>query len=434
MGSRLRRWTAAGAALTVSAALVATGAGPAAATAATVAFTAHCTGPGPTALDRPTNVGVLAPDLVQPGQTFPVVVSIDYPISATATVAAARLSVQGADATPNGGAGTGLVGGTPGATSLSGVLSLTATGSPGGTVTVGLTNFAQFTIVGSVGAGQTCTPTVPLELARIAIASTTPPPPPPTDPTVSVGDASVAEGTTGAARVLQIPVTLSSPATTTVTVDASVHTGSATYSDLAPTGLQRLRFFPRPATGLTPTVRWVKVPIVSDPDVEGDESFTVTLTNSHGGYPILDGTGTGTILDDDATAAPSLAVGDLRLREGRAGTRRVTVPLTLSAPLYPPVVATVSIGGGTSSCPTFTGSVAPPGADCRGRTVHVRIPAGTTTAKVGLDLFPDSAFEPDETVRVTVTRVRAIDRPLTGPVNFARPTGIVTIRDDDSSR
>lgn len=414
-------------------------AGSAGATATTISVPTHCARSpfDPTGgSERQAHVGVLAPDVVQPGQTFPVFVSVDYPTSPSATYSAARVVVSGADATPLASAGVGAVVGTPGAASVSGIVTLTATGPVGGTISVALLDYLQFTVIGGSGAGEICSPADPLVLAHIGIGG----PAPVTDPTVSVGDASTGEGTAGPAHVLRIPVTLSSPSTTPVRVDATVTDGTAVgVRSGAPnpdywaraSATRRVTFTPDPDTGLTPTVAYVKVPIIGDGTVESDETLTVTLSNPRGGYPVLRGTGTGTILDDDNYGTnPFVTVGDVHVVEGRSGARRIAVPVTLTRPVERTVTALVDINGRTATCPVFVGPV-PPGADCRGRTaLPVVFAPGQTDATVGVRIYADTNAELDELLEVTVNAVQT-DGPTTAPVSRVHTQGIVTLQTDD---
>src|SRR5206468_11068281 len=74
------------------------------------------------------------------------------------------------------------------------------------------------------------------------------------------------------------------------------------------------------------TTRTVTVLVNGDTLSELDETFTVNLS-----YPtyavIADGQGVGTILNDDL---PSLAISDVTVTEGNAGTRSATFTVSLT--------------------------------------------------------------------------------------------------------
>ena len=61
---------------------------------------------------------------------------------------------------------------------------------------------------------------------------------------------------------------------------------------------------------------------------EANETFSVTLSNP-GNATIADGSGLGTITDDDP--APTLSVNDVSVTEGNAGSTTATFTVTLSA-------------------------------------------------------------------------------------------------------
>lgn len=117
---------------------------------------------------------------------------------------------------------------------------------------------------------------------------------------VSIGDASIAEGNSGTVT-LSFTVTRTA-ATGSFTVDFATANGSATAGSdyLAATGT--LTFL---ADG--PLSQTVNVTINGDTLAEGNETFTVSLTNlvnTLGTASISDGSGTGTITNDDISIVP----------------------------------------------------------------------------------------------------------------------------------
>jgi len=90
-------------------------------------------------------------------------------------------------------------------------------------------------------------------------------------------------------------VTLSAPATETVTVDYHTVFGTAGSADF--TGASGTVTFAPGETSKT-----ISIAITPDMLVEGNEQFTVVLSNPHSAT-VADGTGVGTIVDDD-TAQP----------------------------------------------------------------------------------------------------------------------------------
>ena len=133
----------------------------------------------------------------------------------------------------------------------------------------------------------------------------------PTPPTLSVGDASVREGNSGA--TLRFPVTLSSPSSKAVTVNYKTSDGTAKAgSDYkATTGTVTI-----PA-GTTSGIARVKV--LSDKVHENDEQLNVILGSPSYGT-IADRRARGTIVDDDTRVGLHLAAGRPATGSGRPST------------------------------------------------------------------------------------------------------------------
>lgn len=113
-------------------------------------------------------------------------------------------------------------------------------------------------------------------------------------PTLSVGDATVVEGNSGIVTA-SFPLRLSAPSPTPVTFDVTTSNGSAIAgSDYLAKSQSRMI-----DPGRTSAV--FEVTVNGDTSVEGDETFTVNLANVVGAT-IADGSGLGTIANDDAAA------------------------------------------------------------------------------------------------------------------------------------
>jgi uncharacterized repeat protein (TIGR03806 family) len=124
--------------------------------------------------------------------------------------------------------------------------------------------------------------------------STTQSAPAPDPPSISIADAAVAEGDAGISA-LEFTVTLSRTSTTDVTVTYSTGDDTATAGSDYATATGQLTLASGTTTGT------ISVDIIGDPDVEPDETLTVTLSNPTGAS-INDGTAIGTIENDDGTA------------------------------------------------------------------------------------------------------------------------------------
>jgi hypothetical protein len=119
-------------------------------------------------------------------------------------------------------------------------------------------------------------------------------------PAISISDASVVEGNSGA-RQMMFTVSLSQASTQEVRVNFATANGTATTGNLdyaAESGT--LRF----AAG--ETSRTITVLILGDKKKESDETFLVNLSAAANGT-IADGQGVGTILNDDGGAGKSHA-------------------------------------------------------------------------------------------------------------------------------
>ncbi len=120
--------------------------------------------------------------------------------------------------------------------------------------------------------------------------------------TVSIGDAAVLEGDSGKERTLKLPVTLANNLNVEATVDWNLIPGSATVPADLPKekGLTKtIKFKPAASSGVTPTQKYVVVKVAPDLLNEGNETFTVELSNPTGGLSLGRAVGTGTIVDDD---------------------------------------------------------------------------------------------------------------------------------------
>jgi hypothetical protein len=225
-------------------------------------------------------------------------------------------------------------------------------------------------------------------------------------PTVSVGDKAVLEGDSRT-RGMSFPVTLSQPATTTVTVqytvtgvDATAGTKVANGADFRPKS-GTLTFTPN-GSGRTPIMKQVTIPVFGETEIEGDQTFTVTLSNVNGGgYELGKDVGTGTILnDDDGVAGVTMGIGDASIVGQRSGSERVSLPVTLSdrVPAGASVTFTVTPG------PASHSAKANGGGDFGGKlTGTVTFSATGTLKQLTFPIWPSLVPDGDETFTVTLS-------------------------------
>ncbi|MGE3659547.1 MAG: Calx-beta domain-containing protein, partial [Mycolicibacterium sp.] len=135
-------------------------------------------------------------------------------------------------------------------------------------------------------------------------------------PSISIGDMSVVEGN-GAHSHFMFVATLSKASTTPVTVNYATSNGTAVAGSDFVASAGTLTFAP----GVTSQM--VHVDIIGDSVVEGNETFTVTLS-SPSGATISKATATGTITNDDvAPVLPAISIADVSKAEGNSGSSNI---------------------------------------------------------------------------------------------------------------
>ncbi|MGE4011160.1 MAG: Calx-beta domain-containing protein, partial [Alphaproteobacteria bacterium] len=186
------------------------------------------------------------------------------------------------------------------------------------------------------------------------------------------------------------------------TADGSA-TGGSDYSSTAGTVT-----FGAGVTQLT-----VSVAINDDGSLEGNESFSVNLTGASGGAAIIDATGVGTIVDNDAQPTSSIfAIGDVTVNEG-AGTATFVVVRTGN------VAGAASVNFGTADG-SATG-----GLDFGVTSGTLLFNAGVTQQTITVSITDDLLAEQAETFLVN------LNSPVGGTV--ADATGVGTILDNDTT-
>ena len=141
-----------------------------------------------------------------------------------------------------------------------------------------------------VGSGRTML-TAPFDLSTLGACGNLP-------PTISIADVAVAEN--DASGVAAFTVSLSAASSSTVTVDVMSADGTATATapaDYTAVLLTTISFAPGE------TSKPLTVAIVDDTLAEGDETFSLNLSNPVNGV-VLDPTATGTIIDDEVVISP----------------------------------------------------------------------------------------------------------------------------------
>src|SRR6185295_15479606 len=227
--------------------------------------------------------------------------------------------------------------------------------------------------------------------------------------TLSIADASVVEGNAGTTPE-NLVVTLSPAQPIPVTVNFTTVDGTATVADNDYLPLSGTLVF-----GPGETTQVVSVSVVGDLQVELDETYTVVLSNPVNAT-IADGTGVGTIVNDDVAGNGTLSIADASVVEGNTGTTPENLVVTLSPPQAVPV---------TVSFTTVDGTATVSDNDYLPLSGTLVFGPGETTQVVSVSVVGDLQVELDETYTVV----------LSNPVGatIADGTGVGTIVNDDAA-
>lgn len=259
----------------------------------------------------------------------------------------------------------------------------------------------------------------------------------PTTACVSIGSSTVVEGDSGM-RTLTFPVTLSRPASATVSMKYRLQNLSATGGATAGVGidyldkagaLQTLTFVPG-ATGLTVVSKVISVKVSSDTTVEPTETMRVTLSALTGPARLRKGLALGTIVDDDPGTGIRAGIGDAVVAEGDVGrTRNLVMPITLSAPSTSAIALTYTVSPGTATFSTTAAGGGDFGAKLTGVVNFALSSTGRTAVQrvLNLPVWADAGLESDESLSITLTA-----SSLPAGVTIGRSTGTATIVDDDA--
>ncbi|MBX7185211.1 MAG: proprotein convertase P-domain-containing protein [Vicinamibacteria bacterium] len=198
-------------------------------------------------------------------------------------------------------------------------------------------------------------------------------------PQLVISDVSIQEGVSGSANAV-FTVGLSPASTETVTVSALASNLTASAgTDYAASGPTVLTFTPGATT------RTFSVPVFGDNVVEPNETFQVTLSSpSHAA--ILDGTGIGTIVNDDGS---TISVTDASVAEGTAGpANSLSFTVVLSATSTSTITVDYATANGTATA----------GSDYTATSGTLSFPPGVASKVVTVPVTPDATIESDETL------------------------------------
>jgi large repetitive protein len=222
-------------------------------------------------------------------------------------------------------------------------------------------------------------------------------------PAVSIGDLSQFEGNSGTST-MSFDVGLDRPSTDTVTVDyASTDVSATAGTDYV--GVSGTVTFLPGDTHATEDLT-----VNGDATAEPDETFTVDLSSPTNGT-IAEGSGLGTILDDDGP--PSVSVDDVTLPEGDVGPSTATFTVTLSHSSSSTVSVDYTTADGTATS----------GSDFVATNGTVTVLPGDTSGTFGVTVNGDTTVEDDESFTVVLGNATN--------ASIGQGTGTGTITDDD---
>ena len=230
-------------------------------------------------------------------------------------------------------------------------------------------------------------------------------------PTVSIANASVAEGNSGSAD-LSFTVSLSKASDKTVTVNYATGNGTATAGQDYTAKSGTVTFAPGVVS------QQVKVAVTGDAAVESDETLTVALsapTNA----TLATASATGTIVNDDTppvvVTPPTVSIANASVAEGNSGNSDLAFTVTLSKAYDKTVTVNYATGNGTAVA----------GQDYTAKTGTVTFAPGVVSQQVTVSVTGDTVVEPSETLTV------ALSSPTNATLATASATG--TILNDDAA-
>ena len=234
---------------------------------------------------------------------------------------------------------------------------------------------------------------------------------PPVVPSVTIGDVTAVEGNSGTKSFL-FPVSLSSSTTSNVVINYSTADGTAQAGSdyVAATGSITI-----PAGS---TTGQIAITVNGDTVVETDETFNVQLALGGTNATLGDGSGLGTIQNDDAAppVVPTLSMASVSQAEGNSGTLSMVFTVTMSQAIASAVTVNYATADGTAQA----------GSDYVAKTGTLTIPAGATSGQITVTINGDTAVEADESFKLALSGVSSNATIATGSA-----TG--TIVNDDTA-
>ncbi len=210
------------------------------------------------------------------------------------------------------------------------------------------------------------------------------------------------EGDSGS-KVYVLTFNRFNPDPTPASGDYTTIDGSATAADNDYKPVKGTFVIPADQTTSSP----IPIEIIGDTKLEGDETFSLAVSNVQGTQLTDPGPYTFTILNDDAAV---VRVTDVTAREGDKGTTPFVFNVSLTGAADLPVAVSYSTKDGTAIAAE----------DYQSASSVLTFAPGETQKTISVNVLADTIFEPDETFTLTLT-------PPSGPPLNA----VGTITNDD---
>lgn len=251
-------------------------------------------------------------------------------------------------------------------------------------------------------------------------------------PSVSfaAGSVTVTEGDSGT-KAMEFKVTLSAPASSTVTVAYStdaMNYGTATPKvDYLP-AVGQLTFAPGE------TSKSIFVDVIGDKTYESNEYFYLKLTSATGANVVLDGAEagkrsymTGYITNDDANPLPtvSFSTASVTASEGNAGSSKMSFKVDLSA-------ASTSAVSVSYSTDAMNYGTATPKTDYVPAVGTLTFAPGETSKTISVDILGDTNYEANEYFYLKLTSATGANVVLDGAEAGKRSYATGYINNDDA--
>ncbi|HYI38892.1 MAG TPA: Calx-beta domain-containing protein, partial [Allosphingosinicella sp.] len=207
--------------------------------------------------------------------------------------------------------------------------------------------------------------------------------------TLSIADTAVFEGTGGMSSIV-FTVTRTGDTSGASSADWTVNLGSGSFSAAASDFAVGQPLTGQVSFAAGEASQTITLNLLTDPDPEADESFTVTLSNA-AGATFTDASATGTIVNDDGPP-PLVTISDVSQAEGNAGTTVFTFTVT----------RTGGAGAFTVDYDTAPGT-ATAGSDFVATSGTLSFAAGENSKTVDVVVNGDTAGEQSETFFVQLS-------------------------------